>query len=114
MVQSAHVQLHVQRRAIRANFIQAKEGVGRRLTIAPNPTPSFIRVISADGHEVSDEITFSLDTPSSLDTPIGVVVTSETIEVGTSWAIPLPIALALALLIAIGGFFLFERRRSSK
>ena len=108
MVQSAHVQLHVQRRAIRANFIQAKEGVGRRLTIAPNPTPSFIRVISADGHKVSDEITFSLDTP------IGVVVTSETIEVGTSWATPLPIALALALLIAIGGFFLFERRRSSK
>ena len=108
MVQSALVQHHVQRRAIRANFIQAKEGVGRRLTIAPNPTPSFIRVISADGHEVNDEITFSLDAP------IGVVVTSETIEVGTSWAIPLPIALALALLIAIGGFFLFERRRSSK
>ena len=108
MVQSAHVQLHVQRRAIRANFIQAKEGVGRRLTIAPNPTPSFIRVISADGHEVSDEITFSLDAP------IGVVVTSETIEVGKSSPIPLPIALALALLIAIGGFFLFERRRSSK
>lgn len=66
------------------------------------------RVISADGHEISDVITFSLDTP------MGVVVTSETIEVGTSWAIPLPIALALALLIALGGFFLFERRRSSK
>lgn len=66
------------------------------------------RVISADGHEVSDLITFSLNS-----TP-GVDVTSETIEVGTSWAIPLPIALALALVIAIGGFFLFERRRSSK
>ena len=66
------------------------------------------RVISTDGHEVSDVITFSLNTPE------GVVVTSEAIEVGTSWAIPFPIALALALLIAIAGFVLFERCRSSK
>jgi hypothetical protein len=63
------------------------------------------RVISADGHEVSDVITFSLDTP------IGAVVTSETIEVGTPWAIPLPIVLAVSLLIFVGGFLLLERRR---
>jgi methionine-rich copper-binding protein CopC len=63
------------------------------------------RVISADGHEASDVITFSLDAP------IGVVVTSETIEVGTPWAIPLPIVLAVALLILVGGFLLLERRR---
>jgi methionine-rich copper-binding protein CopC len=66
------------------------------------------RVISADGHEVSDVITFSLNTPK------GVVVTSESMEVGTSWAIPLPIALALAVVIAIAGFLLFQRRRSPK
>jgi methionine-rich copper-binding protein CopC len=66
------------------------------------------RAISTDGHEVSDLITFSLNTPQ------GVVVTSEAIEVGTSGAIPLPIALTFALLIAIAGFVLFERRRSSK
>jgi len=65
-------------------------------------------VISTDGHEVSDVITFSLNTPQ------GVVVTPEAIEVGTSGAIPLPIALALAIVIAIAGFVLFERRRSSK
>jgi methionine-rich copper-binding protein CopC len=66
------------------------------------------RVISTDGHEVSDVITFSLNTPQ------GVVVTSEAIEVGTSGAIPMPIALALVIAIAIAGFVLFERRRSSK
>jgi methionine-rich copper-binding protein CopC len=66
------------------------------------------RVISTDGHEVSDLITFSLNTPE------GVVVTSEAIEVGTSGPTPLPIALAVALVIAIAGFVLFERRRRSK
>ena len=66
------------------------------------------RAISADGHEVSDVITFSLNTPQ------GVVVTSEAIEVGTSGTIPLPIALALAVVIAIAGFLLFQGRRSSK
>jgi Iap family predicted aminopeptidase len=66
------------------------------------------RVISTDGHEVSDLITFSLNTTE------GVVVTSEAIEVGTSGPTPLPIALAVALVIAIAGFVLFERRRRSK
>jgi len=66
------------------------------------------RVISTDGHEVSDLITFSLNTPE------GVVVTSEAIEVDTSGSTPLPIALAVALVIAIAGFVLFERRRRSK
>jgi len=66
------------------------------------------RIISADGHEVSDLITFSFNAPQ------GVVVTYEAIEVGTSRAIPLPIALAFALVIAIAGFVLFDRRRSSK
>lgn len=59
------------------------------------------RVISADGHEVSDVITFSLDTP------IAVAITPES----EPFAIPLPIVLAVALLISVGGFLLLERRR---
>ncbi len=66
------------------------------------------RVISADGHEVSDVITFSLNTPQE------VVLNPKASEVEGSGAIPLPIALALAVVIAIAGFLLFERRRSSK
>jgi copper resistance protein C len=67
------------------------------------------RVISADGHEVSDVITFSLDTavasPATSASP--EVVKSET----EPFAIPLPIVLAVALLISVGGFLLLERRR---
>jgi methionine-rich copper-binding protein CopC len=67
------------------------------------------RIISADGHEVSAVITFSLNQPvvtgdEPADNPKGD-------DSSESGAIPLPIALALALLIAIGGFFLLERRR---
>jgi hypothetical protein len=66
------------------------------------------RVISSDGHEVSDVITFSLNTPQEM------VLTPKVNEEDGSGAIPLPIALALAVVIAIAGFLLFERRRSSK
>ena len=59
------------------------------------------RVVSADGHEVSDVITFSLDTP------IEVAITPES----EPFALPLPIVLAIALLIVAGGFFALERRR---
>lgn len=67
------------------------------------------RVISADGHEVSDLITFSLDTslasPASSAPPEAVKSESE------PFALPLPIVLAIALLIVAGGFFALERRR---
>ena len=67
------------------------------------------RVISADGHEVSDVITFSLDTPAALPASSAPpeVVKSET----APFALPLPIVLAIALLIVAGGFFALVRRR---
>ncbi|CAB4569393.1 MAG: hypothetical protein F2555_03100 [Actinobacteria bacterium] len=75
------------------------------------------RVISADGHEVSDEITFSLDTSTSLDTPMASPESSASPEVVKSesqpFALPLPIVLAIALLIVAGGFYLLARRRRS-
>lgn len=69
------------------------------------------RVISADGHEVSDAITFSLDIP------IAAPASSASPEVVKSesqpFALPLPIVLAIALLIVAGGFYLLARRRRS-
>ena len=73
------------------------------------------RVISADGHEVSDEITFSLDTPIPVDTSKASPATSASPEVVKSesqpFALPVPIVLAIALLIVAGGFYLLARRR---
>jgi methionine-rich copper-binding protein CopC len=67
------------------------------------------RVISADGHEVSDVITFSLATavasPATSASP--EVVKSES----QPFALPVPIVLAIALLIVAGGFYLLARRR---
>ncbi|CAB4542802.1 MAG: hypothetical protein F2602_04455 [Actinobacteria bacterium] len=69
------------------------------------------RVISADGHEVSDEITFLLAaavaSPATSASP--EVVKSES----QPFALPLPIVLAIALLIVAGGFYLLARRRRS-
>jgi len=69
------------------------------------------RVISADGHEVSDVITFSLDTavasPATSASPEVVKTESQ------PFALPLPIVLAIALLIVAGGFYLLARRRRS-
>ena len=69
------------------------------------------RVISADGHEVSDEITFSLATavasPETSASPEVVKTESQ------PFALPLPIVLAIALLIVAGGFYLLARRRRS-
>jgi methionine-rich copper-binding protein CopC len=75
------------------------------------------RVISADGHEVSDEITFSLATAISLDNSMASPATSASPEVVKSesqpFALPLPIVLAIALLIVAGCFYLLARRRRS-
>jgi hypothetical protein len=75
------------------------------------------RVISADGHEVSDEITFSLATAISPDNSMASPATSASPEVvkteSQPFALPLPIVLAIALLIVAGGFYLLARRRRS-
>jgi methionine-rich copper-binding protein CopC len=67
------------------------------------------RVISADGHEVSDVITFSLVAPAAL--PASSAPPEVVKSQSEPFALPLPIVLAIALLIVAGGFFALERRR---
>jgi methionine-rich copper-binding protein CopC len=73
------------------------------------------RVISADGHEISDVIAFSLNTAISLDTSMASPASSASPEVVKSesqpFALPVPIVLAIVLLIVAGGFYLLARRR---
>jgi copper resistance protein C len=69
------------------------------------------RVISADGHEVSDVITFSID--SSMASPASSASPEVVKSESQPFAVPLPIVLAIALLIVAGGFYLLARRRRS-
>ena len=91
--------------------------VDGNLLLASVPTGDFpagiyelgYRVISADGHEVSDVITFSLDAPADL--PASSAPSEDVKSQSEPFALPLPIVLAIALLIVVGGFFALERRR---
>lgn len=68
------------------------------------------RVVSADGHEVSDSLTFSLNTPTLYqEQPVEATSVED-----TSGVIPLPIALAIAAVIALGGYLIFTRRRNNR
>lgn len=71
------------------------------------------RVISADGHEITAVIGFSIDTliasPASSAPPEVIKSLSDSSSI--SVPIALVIALVIALLIATGGFFLLKRRR---
>lgn len=65
------------------------------------------RVISADGHEVSDTFTFSLG-PEPASSPDQSSTPSE------DSSLALPLALATTTLITALGFLIFERRRRAK
>ena len=55
----------------------------------------FYRIVSADGHKVSDSFTFSLNAPALISEPV--------VEKGDG-VIPAPIALAITILVALGGY----------
>jgi methionine-rich copper-binding protein CopC len=61
------------------------------------------RIVSADGHKVSDSFTFSLNTPA-------VKATAVPAEDGDG-VIPLPIVTAIAIILIAGGFLLFRARK---
>ena len=61
------------------------------------------RIVSADGHKVSDSFTFALNTPA-------VTATAAPAE-KSNGVIPLPIVFAIAILILAGGFLLFRARK---
>jgi methionine-rich copper-binding protein CopC len=55
----------------------------------------FYRIVSADGHKVSDSFTFSLNAPALI---------SEPITEKSDGVIPAPIAGAIAIVLALGGY----------
>lgn len=63
------------------------------------------RIVSADGHKVSDSFTFSLNAPALIAEPI--------IEEGDG-VIPAPIAVAIAIVVTLGGYLALRanKRRS--
>ena len=54
------------------------------------------RIVSADGHKVSDSFTFSLNVPALISEP---VISDE-----GDGVIPPPIAIAIAIVVALGGY----------
>jgi hypothetical protein len=61
------------------------------------------RIVSADGHQVSDSFTFSLNAPAIAKAPPA----SE----GGDGVLPAPILAAIAILILLGGFFALGSRK---
>lgn len=55
----------------------------------------FYRIVSADGHKVSDLFTFSLNAPALISEPV--------VEKGDG-VIPAPIVASIAVLLALGGY----------
>jgi methionine-rich copper-binding protein CopC len=70
---------------------------------APGTYEVNYRIVSADGHQVSDSFAFSLNAPA-------VTKTSTTSE-GGDGVLPLPILAAIAILILLGGFFALRSRK---
>ncbi len=62
------------------------------------------KIVSADGHKLSESYSFSLNAPVP-------VVTSIPVEEEESNPLPLPIVIALAALIATGGFLVYNKSR---
>jgi len=59
----------------------------------------FYRIVSADGHKVSDSFTFSLNAPALVSEPV--------VDEGDG-VIPAPIALAIAIVLLLGGYLAFR------
>ena len=63
----------------------------------------FYKIVSADGHTLSDSYAFSLNAPTPLIAP------SPADESGNG-VLPLPIAGAIAIVVLLGGFFALRAR----
>ena len=64
----------------------------------------FYKIVSADGHKLSDSYAFSLNAPTLLIAPAP--------EKESHGVIPLPIVGAIALVIALAGLFIYRSRKS--
>jgi copper transport protein len=81
-------------------FLKAEIPIG---DYAPGTYEVNYRIVSADGHKVSDSFTFSLNAPA-------VTATAAPVEDGDG-VIPLPIVAAIAIILIAGGFLLFRARK---
>ncbi len=70
---------------------------------APGTYEVTYRIVSADGHKLSDSFTFALNAPALTATP---APTKE-----GDGVIPLPIVAAIVILALVGGFFIFHARK---
>ena len=66
------------------------------------------RIVSADGHKVSEILTFSLNLPEEA---AGLEPRAEESDQGQG-VIPLPLVAAIAILLLLGGFFALRNRRA--
>jgi methionine-rich copper-binding protein CopC len=86
---------------VEGEFLKAEIPVG---DYTPGTYEVSYRIVSADGHKVSDSFTFALNAPAvtaaPLDVPEGVGV------------IALPIVAAIVILLLAGGFLIFRRRKA--
>lgn len=60
-------------------------------------------IVSADGHKLKDSYQFSLNAPAPVDAPAPAV--------DSSGVLPLPIVIAIAAVILLGGFLIYTRGR---
>jgi methionine-rich copper-binding protein CopC len=81
-------------------FLKAEIPIG---DYAPGTYEVNYRIVSADGHKVSDSFTFSLNAPA-------VTATAAPVDEGDG-VIPLPIVAAIAIIVLAGGFLLFRSRK---
>ncbi len=70
---------------------------------APGTYEVTYRIVSADGHKLSDSFTFALNAPAVTAAPV-------TTDEGDG-VIPLPIVAAIVILALVGGFFIFHARK---
>ena len=64
------------------------------------------RIVSADGHKVSDSFTFSLNAP--------VTTAAPNVEDDGDGVLPLPIVGAIAIVVILGGYFALRARNSKR
>lgn len=67
----------------------------------------FYKIVSADGHKLSDSYAFSLNAPTLLTAP------APTDEDGDG-VLPLPIVAAIAIVLILGGFFALRARNRKR
>lgn len=92
--------IEIENIVVEGEFLKAEIPV---VDYAPGTYEVSYRIVSADGHKVSDSFTFTLNAP--------VVTTAAAPTDGGDGVIPLPIVAAIVILTLTGGFLIFRSRK---